>query len=128
MSDQEQNRIFSENLNRILEERGKSQSEVARAIGVSPQTFNTWVKGIAVPRMGKIQKLSDYFGIPKSRLIEESHVGYYYAPDTAEIAEYMRRSEEMSMLFDAARDADPEDLKAIYNMLLALKRKERHDD
>ena len=29
------------------------------------------------------------------------------------------------MLFDAARDADPEDLKALHNMALALKRKER---
>ena len=50
---------------------GKSQSEVASAIGVSPQTFNTWMQGIAIPRMDKIQLLADYFNVKKSLLIEQ---------------------------------------------------------
>ena len=37
-------------------------------------------------------------------------------------------SKELRLLFDAARDAEPEDLKAVHNMLLALKRKEQHYD
>ena len=49
----------------------KSQREVADAIGVSPQTFNTWCQGVALPRFGKIQLLADYFHIPRSALIDE---------------------------------------------------------
>lgn len=49
----------------------KTQKEVADAISVSPQTFNTWCQGIALPRMGKVQKLADYFHIEKSDLIDE---------------------------------------------------------
>lgn len=71
MSESEQKQIFQNNLNRLLEQRGKSQREVADAIGVSPQTFNTWCQGIALPRMGKIQKLADYFGVLKSQLVDE---------------------------------------------------------
>lgn len=70
MSEDEQKKIFSRNLNRILSERRKTQKEVADAIGVSPQTFNTWCQGIALPRMGKVQLLADYFKVNKSDLIE----------------------------------------------------------
>ena len=69
MSEDLQKSIFQNNLIYYLG--GKSQAEVAKAIGVSPQTFNTWCQGIAIPRMDKIQLLADYFGINKSDLIEE---------------------------------------------------------
>jgi transcriptional regulator with XRE-family HTH domain len=70
MTDEEQKIIFSKNLNRYLKSHNKTQREVANAIGVSPQTFNTWCQGIALPRMGKVQRLADYFSISKSDLIE----------------------------------------------------------
>ena len=66
-----QNRVFSNNLNHILLSRHLTQREVAEAIEVSPQTFNTWCQGIALPRMGKLQRLADYFGLNKSDLIED---------------------------------------------------------
>lgn len=71
MNDIEQKKIFSKNLNNLLSKRNKTQKEVADAISVSPQTFNTWCQGIALPRMGKVQRLADYFNIEKSDLIDE---------------------------------------------------------
>lgn len=73
MTDMEQKKIFAKNLNRYLTESGKTQKEVADAIGVSPQTFNTWCQAIALPRMGKVQRLADYFNIGKSDLIDEKN-------------------------------------------------------
>lgn len=70
MSDEQKN-IFSNNLKYYMSINDVSQIEVANKIGVSPQTFNTWIQGIALPRMGKVQMLADYFGIRKSDLIEE---------------------------------------------------------
>lgn len=70
MTDQEQRNVFSTNLNALLLRNDKTQLEVAEAINVSPQTFNTWCKGKALPRMGKVQKLADYFGVNKSELID----------------------------------------------------------
>lgn len=83
MSENEQRAVFSKNLNRYLSISEKNQKEVADAIGVSPQTFNTWCKGIALPRMSKVQLLADYFGIQKSDLLEEKHDSYYMNPETA---------------------------------------------
>ena len=71
MGEDKQKDIFSKNLNSYIECSGKTQLEIAKSIGVSPQTFNTWCKGIAIPRMGKVQALADYFHINKSDLIEE---------------------------------------------------------
>ena len=71
MLDADQRKIFSKNLNNLIAENGKTQKEIADAIHVSPQTFNTWCKGIALPRMGKVQALADYFYIKKSDLLEE---------------------------------------------------------
>lgn len=49
-----------------------TQSELGKIAGVSDKAVSTWENGSAEPRMGAIQKLSDYFGVSKSWLIGES--------------------------------------------------------
>lgn len=71
MPEDKQKAIFRKNLLKLLAERNKNQREVAQAINVSPQTFNTWCQGIAIPRMNKIELLANYFGITKADLVEE---------------------------------------------------------
>jgi repressor LexA len=63
--------IFAENLKRYMEINGKTRRDVSEAIGVSYYTFTDWVKGKKYPRMDKVEKLANYFGILKSDLIEE---------------------------------------------------------
>ena len=72
MDDQEQKKVFSRNLTRLLTLSGKTQREVAESIHVLPSTFNTWCQGVALPRMGKVQLLADYFGVAKSALIDDA--------------------------------------------------------
>lgn len=75
-----QKAIFSENLNSYIVKSEKTQLEIAKSIGVSPQTFNTWCKGVAIPRMGKVQALADYFNINKSDLIEDKKLNIDTVP------------------------------------------------
>ena len=75
-----QKAIFLENLNSYIAKSEKTQLEIAKSIGVSPQTFNTWCKGIAIPRMGKVQALADYFNINKSDLIEDKKLNIDTVP------------------------------------------------
>lgn len=124
MSENEQRRIFQRNLLALLSSREKTQKEVAEAIGVSPQTFNTWCQGIALPRMGKVQKLADYFGVSKSTLIDEASEeteGYYLNPETARVAQRIFEDKDLRALFDAAEDARPEDLEMAAEMLRRFK-------
>ena len=71
MSDEAQKRIFSKNLRRLLEESGKTQKELAEAIGESQQVVNTRAIGRSIPRMGRVQKLADFFRVEKSVLVDE---------------------------------------------------------
>ena len=51
--------------------------------------------------------------------------GYYIDSRTAEIAQEIKDSRELSALFDVGRDMSPEDLTTVYQLALALKKKER---
>lgn len=127
MTDEKQKLLFSSNLSRLIEERNLKQAEIAEYIGVSPQTFNTWVKGIAFPRMGKVQKIADFFNVPKSYLIEEhpdNEPTYYIKPEAAEAAKELYERDELRVLFDAARDVSAEDIRYVATLLEKLKQKE----
>ena len=67
-----QKEIFSKNLKRLVSNSNLSQREIAININISPQTFNTWINGIAIPRMSSIQLLADFFKVEKADLIEEN--------------------------------------------------------
>ena len=124
MSEDIQKKIFSRNLNDLLETQGKTQLEVANAIGVSPQSFNTWTQGKILPRMGKIQLLADYFGINKSDLLEEKTEpdssdipAYYYDEEAASAAEFLYKNPEYKVLFDASRKVKAEDIEFVKRMI-----------
>ncbi len=59
------------NIKKLREEKGISQIELAKIANVSDKAVSTWENDIKTPRMGAIQKIADYFGIPKSAIIEE---------------------------------------------------------
>ena len=63
--------VFASNLKRYMEQRGKTQKELAEIVGVSAPTMNDWIKAKKYPRIDKIEILADYFGILKSDLIED---------------------------------------------------------
>lgn len=117
MSDNKQKEIFQKNLLKFLSSSDKTQKEVADAIGISPQTFNTWCQGIALPRMGKVQLLADYFHINKSDLIEEQNVLSPEIPDTLndetiKIALEISENPDLKLLFEMSLKMTPEQLKA----------------
>ena len=57
----------------------------------------------------------------------EPNQSYYLNSKTSKIAQQIYDNKELSLLFDAAKDAEPEDLQALHGMLMALKRKEKGD-
>ena len=63
--------IFAKNLRYYLNLSGKTQKELAQIIGVSAPTVHEWCRGKKTPRMDKVQKLANYFGIQNSDLIED---------------------------------------------------------
>lgn len=62
---------IGENILRLRESRGMTQEEFGDIADVSSMAVSQWENGRAVPRMGAVQKIADYFGINKSEIIDE---------------------------------------------------------
>lgn len=80
MSEAESKQIFQKKFNALLLERHVTQKEIASICGASTSTVSTWSKGLNMPRMDKIERLANHFGLPKSYFIEEAEK----APDLTE--------------------------------------------
>lgn len=63
--------LFSRRLGALIDSRDLQQKELADAIGVNESSVGKWLLRKAMPRMGTIQKLADYFEVPKSYFLEE---------------------------------------------------------
>ena len=131
MPEQEFNAIFSKRLRYYLNQYDMSQADLAKKLGVGTTSVYNWCNGIKTPRMDKVDAMCDLFHCKRSDLMEEKSVSddrYYINDETAQAAQEIFENKELKMLFDVARDADAEDLRALHNMALALKRKERGND
>ena len=80
--------LFSKRLGDLIEKHGIQQNDLAIRIGVSESTVGKWLLKKAMPRMGTIQKLSDYFSVPKSYFLEESPAAPQEAPAASASFEY----------------------------------------
>lgn len=87
------------------------------------------MQGVKYPRIDKIEIMARYFGITKADLVEghstttpEPSPSYYVDPETAELADRLKNQPGMRMLFDAAKDASPEDLEMVAAMIRKFKK------
>lgn len=116
--------IFS----KLLQIHGITPYKVSKETGVSQSTLSDWKRGISTPKQDKLQKIADYLGVSLDYLMtgeEKEADRYYINEETAEMAQTLFKNRPLRVLFDAAKDATPEDLETTYNMLMALKKKER---
>lgn len=114
--------VFSKNLKKYMAQSGKNQKEMAEMVGVSAPTFNEWINGKKFPRIDKIQKLADYFGIQKSDLIEEKLTNEQKAGNEAlaGIIVRLRMDSDFRSLVEMLYPLDGEKLKGVQQMLYAF--------
>lgn len=116
---------------RIREKSGLTQQQLADKLGISRSAVGMYEKGEREPNFETLELIADTFNVdmnyllgkkPSTEVIPDT---YYFNPETSKIAQEIYDNKELSLLFDAARDADPEDLQTVHSMLMALKRKEK---
>lgn len=71
MADDDFKKIFSKNLNDYMYRYNKTQTDLINDLNLNKSTVSTWINGIKIPRMDKIELLANYFGITKADLVEE---------------------------------------------------------
>ncbi len=112
----------------LLQKYDVTSYKVAKEAGVTQTALSNWKTGKSTPTTKTLQRIADYFGVTIDYLMtgeEKENDKYYVNEETAEMAQTLFKNKPLRVLFDAAKDATPEDLKTTYNMLMALKKKER---
>lgn len=127
MSEEEFNSIFSKRLRYYLDYYELTQIDLARKLGVSPQSVTNWCKGIKSPRMDKVDAMCEIFHCMRKDLMQEPNEisEYYLNNETKEIAQEIFEKPELRSLFDVAKDIPPERLKAHIEFMKSLKESEK---
>nr|DAL74693.1 MAG TPA: helix-turn-helix domain protein [Caudoviricetes sp.] len=112
----------------LLQSYGITAYKFCKETGISQSTISTWKKKRNIISGEIAQTIANYFNISVDYLMtgkEKEADKYYLNEETAEMAQTLFENRPLRVLFDAAKDASPEDLETTYNMLMALKKKER---
>lgn len=108
---------------------GVTTADVCKATGIGQSTMSNWKNRRNLISGKNAQLIADFFNVSVDFLMtgkeKEGGETYYLNEETTKIAQEIFEHKDLRLLFDAARDADPEDLQAVHAMLMALKRKER---
>jgi repressor LexA len=66
MDEKKRMKIIAENITHFRKQRGITQKELAKEVGITASTMTDYMKLRSAPSFGVIQKLADYFGVKKS--------------------------------------------------------------
>lgn len=119
------NQVFSE----LRKSRGMTQEELAKALGVSRSTIGMYEQGKREPDFETEEKIADYFNVTLdflrtgvvSGVPAEGQPEWYTDPETAKEAQRVFDDPDLRMLFDAARDSRPENIRLAAEMLRRFK-------
>ena len=88
--------VMAANIKYYMREKGVNAKELSKALDVPYTTVLSWTKAEYYPRIDKIEKMSDYFGILKSDLIEDKQKQPAHGELSYKKREFIKRIEGMS--------------------------------
>lgn len=56
----------------LLKKSGETSYQVSKATGVGQNTLSNWKTGRSQPKIGKLQKIADHFGVPVTYFLEDT--------------------------------------------------------
>lgn len=123
--------VTAKRLKQAMDNMNMSAQELSDKSGVSKASISQYVNGshkpsnISAPKLAKVLMVNAMWLMGFDIDEEKKQSSYYLDPETAKKAQEIFENKELSLLFDAARDASPEDIQTVHTMLLALKKKEK---
>lgn len=119
--------IFS----KLLQEHGVTPYKVSKETGVSQSTLSDWKRGVSTPKIDKLQKIANYFGVSVEYLQtgKESEItdkkdmstSTLTKRDTKQIEAILSDTETLLKQEGLMFDGDPASPEAIDSILSAMK-------
>ena len=111
---------MGKNIQYYLDLNRKTRQEICSALGLKYSTFTDWINANTYPRIDKIEKMANYFGIEKSDLIEERQSeksDYRVDDETKKIAQEIFNDGDMKLLFSLKKSAQSDELMSYARFL-----------
>lgn len=98
---------------KLLELHNVKPADVARATGIYTSTFSDWKSGRSKPKMEKLQKIADYFGVPVSYFTDEEQPTNAGNKKTPKELKRLLESEEVTLNGRLLSETDKEKMLKI---------------
>ena len=125
MTEKELNKVIATNIVRLLDQKNRTQQELAEYVGVSQAAVSSWCSGAKTPRMNKIDKICEFLDVNRSAILGTGVITpekcHHLNPETKQIAQSIYDDPDLHALFDAARGNNPDNLKLAAEMLKRMK-------
>lgn len=118
--------MFYDKFVRLCALRGVSPSRAAVEAGLSKSTVTKWkTTPDAEPTGAALKKLSEYFGVSISEILEEDEKKPLVNEDEelTDFLQMLKTRPECRMLFQISKDATKEDVEAAVRIIEALRKK-----
>ena len=118
---------FKSVLKKLRLAKGMNQVELAEALGITRSRLSMYELGQREPDFETLEMIADYFNVDidylmgrtdKTTMIPQS---YYLNEEAAKIAQEVFDDPDLRILFDASRNARPEDIRLAAEMLRRFK-------
>ena len=109
MSEKELYDIVAGNIMKLLNWSNRSQADLAKYMNVSQTAVSNWCNGIKMPRMDKIDKICEFFGVNRTELFNNL---------THEYLNSKRRTQKLMEIWDALNSDGQEKIIEYANMIL----------
>ena len=69
MTEKELNKVIAANIVRLLDQKNRTQQELAEYVGVSQAAVSSWCSGSKTPRMNKIDKICEFLDVNRAAIL-----------------------------------------------------------
>jgi len=114
-----------ERIRQMCRDNGETVTGLERTLGFARGSLSKIDRNS--PSAGRLQRLADHFGVSSSYILTgETENGNtidvaYYKPDTAKETQKVFEDPNLRLLFDAAKDSKPENIRLAAEMLQRFK-------
>lgn len=120
---------FCERLRELRTARGMTQDDFAKASGLTRSAVSMYESGRREPNFEVLETIADFFNVDMNYLLgKDEKSTYYLNPETVRMAQELKDRPGQRILFDAAKDLSPEDIKVVMAVIKGLKAKEGIDE
>lgn len=115
-------KVFAENFQYYLARSDYNKKDIAQKIGVSQSTITDWCKHRTYPRMDRIQKIAQVFGVEMYDLVEKHSLDLNYTntKEAEKIARELVKDSEEFDFYKNVKKLSPENREMVFKLVKNL--------